>query len=89
MGLRGKPVAVVQYNPHGDLADLGPDDDRRCDLSDGSLIAVSYEARRAGVKRSMRGKVRCSHTHALFLSHTHTRSLSLSHTHTHKHTHTH
>ena len=54
--LCGKPVAVVQYNPNGDLSDLGPDENRRCDDSDGSLIAVSYEARRAGVKRIMRGK---------------------------------
>ena len=53
--LRGKPMAVVQYNPN-DPKEIGPDDDRRMDDSDGSLIAVSYEARAAGVKRQMRGK---------------------------------
>ncbi|KAI0497936.1 hypothetical protein KFK09_021175 [Dendrobium nobile] len=37
--LRGLPTAVVQYN----------------DWKGGALIAVSYEARRFGVKRSMRG----------------------------------
>ncbi|CAL4973971.1 unnamed protein product [Urochloa decumbens] len=37
--LRGKPTAVVQYN----------------DWKGGGLIAVSYEARSFGVKRSMRG----------------------------------
>ncbi|EKX50742.1 hypothetical protein GUITHDRAFT_39857, partial [Guillardia theta CCMP2712] len=54
--LRGKPVAVIQYNPNGDLQDVRPDENRRCDHSDGSLIAVSYEARAKGVKRIMRGK---------------------------------
>jgi len=37
--LRGQPTAVVQYN----------------DWKGGGLIAVSYEARGFGVKRSMRG----------------------------------
>lgn len=37
--LRGKPVAVVQYNP----------------WKGGGLIAVSYEARKCGVLRCMRG----------------------------------
>ncbi|VFQ97316.1 unnamed protein product [Cuscuta campestris] len=37
--LRGQPTAVVQYNP----------------WKGGGLIAVSYEARKFGVKRSMRG----------------------------------
>lgn len=37
--LRGKPVAVVQYNP----------------WKGGGLIAVSYEARECGVLRCMRG----------------------------------
>lgn len=37
--LRGLPTAVVQYN----------------DWKGGGLIAVSYEARKFGVKRSMRG----------------------------------
>ncbi|CAM6037849.1 unnamed protein product [Sphagnum compactum] len=37
--LRGKPSAVVQFNP----------------WKGGGLIAVSYEARRAGVTRNMRG----------------------------------
>lgn len=37
--LRGKPVAVVQFNP----------------WKGGGLIAVSYEARKCGVLRCMRG----------------------------------
>lgn len=37
--LRGKPAAVVQYNS----------------WKGGGLIAVGYEARKFGVKRSMRG----------------------------------
>lgn len=48
-----KPVAVVQYNPFGDLKSLAPTDNRI--VTSGSLIAVSYEARAKGVKRSMRG----------------------------------
>ena len=55
--LQGKPVAVVQYNPFGDLKSLGPLDNRILGSKhNGSLIAVSYEARARGVKRgSMRG----------------------------------
>lgn len=53
--LRGKPLGVVQYNPYGDLKTLSPDDDRLLHSSNGSLIAVSYEARAFGVKRNMRG----------------------------------
>ncbi|GAB4815654.1 hypothetical protein N2152v2_002700 [Parachlorella kessleri] len=53
--LAGKPSGVVQYNPYGDLKTLAPDDDRLLNNSNGSLIAVSYEARAAGVKRNMRG----------------------------------
>ena len=52
--LRSKPVAVVQYNPFGDLRTYLPSDNRI--VSSGSLIAVSYEARAAGVKRIMRGQ---------------------------------
>ena len=52
--LRNKPVAVVQYNPFGDLRTYLPSDNRI--VSSGSLIAVSYEARAAGVKRIMRGQ---------------------------------
>lgn len=51
--LIGKPVAVVQYNPFGDLKNLVQTDKRI--VSNGSLIAVSYEARALGVKRIMRG----------------------------------
>lgn len=51
--LRNKPVCVVQYNPFGDLRTLSPHENRFKDS--GSLIAVSYEARASGVKRSMRG----------------------------------
>ena len=53
--LRGVPMAVVQYNPN-DPQDIEVGDNRRADDSDSSLIAVSYEARAAGVKRQMRGK---------------------------------
>jgi nucleotidyltransferase/DNA polymerase involved in DNA repair len=48
-------MGVVQYNPFGDLKTLRPTDDRT-NTSNGSLIAVSYEARAKGVKRIMRGK---------------------------------
>jgi DNA polymerase eta len=51
--LKSLPVGVVQYNPFGDLKTLLPTDNRT--VSNGSLIAVSYEARAKGVKRSMRG----------------------------------
>ena len=36
--------------------DIGIEENRRVDKSNGSLIAVSYEARAAGVTRQMRGK---------------------------------
>jgi DNA polymerase eta len=45
----------MQYNPYGDLTSVLPTDNRKM-ISNGSLIAVSYEARAAGVKRSMRGQ---------------------------------
>jgi hypothetical protein len=57
--LAGKPCAVVQYNPYGDLKSLGPDDDRLLCNSNGSLIAVSYEARAAG-KGRLAGKQHCA-----------------------------
>lgn len=47
--------ACMQYNPYGDLKSLAPDDDRLLNSSNGSLIAVNYVARGAGVKRNMRG----------------------------------
>jgi len=59
--LIGKPVAVMQYNPfestdHSVLSQ-GAEEERIVNDSNGSLIAVSYEARAAGVKRgSMRGR---------------------------------
>ncbi|KAK9915303.1 hypothetical protein WJX75_007291 [Coccomyxa subellipsoidea] len=53
--LVGKPVGVVQYNPNGDLSTLRPDEERIFNSSNGSLIAVGYEARAKGVKRGMRG----------------------------------
>lgn len=53
--LRDKPVGVVQYNPYGDLRTLTPEDDRLMNDSNGSLIAVNYAARAAGVKRNHRG----------------------------------
>eukprot|EP01039_Chlorochromonas_danica_P016744 gene16744-19856_t len=51
--LNGKPVAVVQYNPFGDLRSYAPSENRF--KENGSIIAVSYEARAVGVKRIMRG----------------------------------
>ena len=70
--LIGVPVAVCQYNPHGDLRDRRSSDlERRLIVrpsggagsaaappspdANGSLIAVSYEARAAGVRRNDRG----------------------------------
>lgn len=53
--LRGKPLGVAQYNPFGDLSTRRPDESRHMNDSNGSLIAVSYEARAFGVKRNMRG----------------------------------
>lgn len=44
---------LPSHRPHPQS--LGPDDDRLANSSNGSLIAVSYEARAAGVKRNMRG----------------------------------
>ncbi|KAF8071262.1 hypothetical protein HT031_001345 [Scenedesmus sp. PABB004] len=54
--LRGKPVVVVQYNPHGPCITTPPDAVRVFPDSNGSIIAVSYEARAAGVKRNMGGR---------------------------------
>ena len=63
--LRNKPVAVSQYNPYGDLRTRSMDDDSRVidrttmkdhPDSNGSLIAVSYEARAQNVRRNDRGK---------------------------------
>ncbi|KAK9866888.1 hypothetical protein WJX84_001766 [Apatococcus fuscideae] len=53
--LRGKPAGVMQYNPFGDLRTIKPEEPRIFNDSNGSLIAVGYEARAAGVKRNMRG----------------------------------
>ncbi|KAK9862849.1 hypothetical protein WJX84_002605 [Apatococcus fuscideae] len=53
--LKGKPAGVVQYNPFGDLRTIKPEEPRIFNDSNGSLIAVGYEARASGVKRSMRG----------------------------------
>lgn len=46
------PIVVVQYNPFGDLKTITPSENR-CNLEtqNGSIIAVSYEARKDGVKR--------------------------------------
>lgn len=57
--LKGQPVVTVQYNPFGDLRTVTPDEPRIFNDSNGSLIAVSYEARAAGVKRYCRHDVRC------------------------------
>ena len=52
--LTGLPTVVIQYNPFGDLKTVRSDENRR-GFQNGSAIAVSYEARRQGVKRGMRG----------------------------------
>ena len=49
--LKGLPVGTVQYNPFGDLRTVSADEPRLFNDSNGSLIAVSYEARARGVKR--------------------------------------
>jgi DNA polymerase eta len=65
------PLAVSQYNPYGNLADVGIDDPARILYNgrdperqqrkhpnvNGSLIAVSYEARAKNVQRNDRGLV--------------------------------
>jgi nucleotidyltransferase/DNA polymerase involved in DNA repair len=61
--LIGKPCAVVQYNPFGDLNKPLRQNDNRIVTNNGGIIAVSYEARALGVTRSMRGleaKEKCS-----------------------------
>ena len=52
--LKGVACAVSQYNPHGSLKTVKQHENRLWLDSNGSLIAVSYEARAAGVKRNMR-----------------------------------
>lgn len=53
--LRGLPVAVVQYdNTARVVKDLAPGDKRRNIGTGSAIIAVSYEARAAGVTRQMR-----------------------------------
>jgi len=68
--LLGVPVAVCQYNPYGNLRETSSEEvDKRLIVrpggkqhvdnngdTNGSLIAVSYEARAASVKRSDRGR---------------------------------
>lgn len=66
-GLRKAPVGVSQYNPYGSLEQRAPSDiherlvqspnNHQSNHQDvnGSLIAVSYEARAAGVRRNDRG----------------------------------
>lgn len=66
--LRGVPLAVVQYDARSlHVADCPSSDARRDDRSDGSLIAVSYEARAAGVRRQMRGAEARTHCPQLAL----------------------
>ena len=52
--LAGLPLGVIQYNPFGDLSSHSAEEDRVQPDSNGSLIAVSYEARAFGVKRCVR-----------------------------------
>jgi DNA polymerase eta len=55
--LYGKSCAVMQYNPYekGGVKSVSKDENRRRPDSNGSIIAVSYEARARGVTRQMRG----------------------------------
>ena len=54
--LRGLPTAVAQYNPFGNLTTITKNMNRRNLANTGSMIAVNYEARSQGVKRSMTRK---------------------------------
>jgi DNA polymerase eta len=49
-------MQVIQYNPYekGGVTSHTAQEDRKCN-SNGSIIAVSYEARAKGVTRQMRG----------------------------------
>jgi DNA polymerase eta len=49
-----QPVRA-QHEPGG-VKNIAPDAPRRCNAGNGSIIALSYEARAAGVKRGMRGE---------------------------------
>jgi DNA polymerase eta len=51
--LKGKAFVVVQYEQHGAVPTIGPNEIRVVECSHASIIAVSYEARARGVKRSM------------------------------------
>ena len=55
--LHGVPCAVMQYNPYEEngVKTVAKEEDRRQPKSNGSIIAVSYEARAKGVTRQMRG----------------------------------
>lgn len=67
--LQGRPLGVSQYNPYGDLRDIDAEDPSRIlydgskndtkkqsnPNANGSLIAVSYEARARNVRRNDRG----------------------------------
>ncbi|CAM9729505.1 unnamed protein product, partial [Sphacelaria rigidula] len=63
INLTGKPVVVVQYpTTMHNIEDIGPDDNRVVECSTSSTIAVSYEARKFGVKRGMKAvdaKAKC------------------------------
>lgn len=40
--LKGMPVGVVQYNPHGDLRTVTPDEPRRVDDSNGKEVPLAF-----------------------------------------------
>jgi DNA polymerase eta len=48
-------LLCAQHEPGG-VKNVAPDAPRRCNAGNGSIIALSYEARAAGVKRGMRGE---------------------------------
>lgn len=55
--LKDVPLVVIQYNPYGSLVTLRPQDNRinLLDAQNGSIIAVSYEARKAGRRKGIGG----------------------------------
>ena len=56
--LKGVPLGVVQYNPFepGGVKNVAIAEPRLVNDGNGSIIALSYEARARGVKRGMRGE---------------------------------
>jgi hypothetical protein len=60
-------IISISDNPFGDLKSLAPSDNR-FNKENGSIIAVSYEARAKGVTRSMRGDEAMKVSHSIDFS---------------------